>query len=183
MQPLVNHSTLVTILPHSLLATPSNISSHPVTQISCSSTLDQNPLRLILRSPLDRLPDAQLRGIDRARDLLLPGGFTAVDQDLVNALLANDVSLGQIARCWSSCELASNETLERLKSRRPDSILLNRSTDSVLVHSLRFSASEEAVDGRSPLPSLGLRMVSGVFPASTVSRSFGRDGLASGNSL
>jgi hypothetical protein len=47
--------------------------------------------------------------------------------------------------------------------------VLDRPTDSVLAHSLRFSASEEAVNGRSPLPSLGLRMVSGVFPAPTVS--------------
>ena len=69
--------------------------------------------------------------------------------------------------------------------RRSNSLsrVLDRPTNSVLVNSLRFSASQEAVDGRSPLPSLGFRMVSGVFPASTVSRSSGLDSLAGGNSL
>jgi hypothetical protein len=57
---------------------------------------------MILPPPFDRLPDTRLRGIDRARDLLLPGGFASVDQDLVNALLAHDVSLGQHVRSWSS---------------------------------------------------------------------------------
>ena len=74
--------------------------------------MNETPHCTNLRPPFDRLPDARLRGIDRAQDLLLPGGFASVDQDLVNALLANDVSLGRIAQCWSSYELASNETLE-----------------------------------------------------------------------
>jgi hypothetical protein len=41
---------------------------------------------------IDRLPDVRLRGQERARDLLLPGGFTSSDQELLNALLAVDVS-------------------------------------------------------------------------------------------
>jgi len=61
-----------------------------------------NSDRTIFRPPLDRLPNARLRGIDRAQDLLLPGGFASVDQDLVNALLANDVGLGRRVRCCST---------------------------------------------------------------------------------
>jgi hypothetical protein len=44
------------------------------------------------RALIDRLPDVRLRGQERARDLLLPGGFTSSDQELLNALLAVDVS-------------------------------------------------------------------------------------------
>ena len=44
------------------------------------------------RALIGRLPDARLRGQERARDLLLPGGFASSDQELLNALLAVDVS-------------------------------------------------------------------------------------------
>jgi hypothetical protein len=49
---------------------------------------------------IDRLPDVRLRGQERARDMLLPGGFASSDQELLNALLAVDVSSSRSA---SSC--------------------------------------------------------------------------------
>jgi hypothetical protein len=98
----------------------------------------------------------------------LPGGFASVDQDPVNALLANDVGVVKCVGCWSSYELASDQRLDRFKSRRSDSITLDRLTN--ITHLFRFSASEETVDGRSPLPSGGLRMAPRVIPPSIVSR-------------
>ena len=49
---------------------------------------------------IDRLPDVRLRGQERARDLLLPGGFGSSDQELLNALLAVDVSSDRPASCY-----------------------------------------------------------------------------------
>ena len=57
-----------------------------------------SPYRVLI----DRLPDVRLRGQERARDLLLPGGFAWSDQELLNALLAIDVSPDRPA---SSCLL------------------------------------------------------------------------------
>jgi hypothetical protein len=112
---------------------------------------------MIFRPPFDRLPDARLRGIDRAQDLLLPGGFASVDQDLVNALLAHDVSLGESVDCWSSCELASNERPERLKSRQSDSTALERRTD--IIHPLRCLSLGRG--RRRPISFTYLRSVNG----------------------
>jgi hypothetical protein len=52
------------------------------------------------RALIGRLPDVRLRGQERARDLLLPGGFASSDQELLNALLGIDVSS---SRPTSSC--------------------------------------------------------------------------------
>jgi hypothetical protein len=49
---------------------------------------------------IDRLPDVRLRGQERARDLLLPGGFASSDQELLNALLAVDVSSSRPASSY-----------------------------------------------------------------------------------